>query len=370
LRRISAIVVGALRMWFRSKHTLFWTLAFPVLLMLLFGAIFSVSQNPVFDLHIQNLDMVDGEPTYWSKAFCDMLNKTEILNLHVVDSAENATQFIEEEGVERMLIIPPGFNSSVSTSNNVSIILKTVPAEVDTASATVGNVIGQVVEIFNTVVTKLIPPNIVSVKHESIVSETFKYIDFFAPGIIGMTLMTSGVFGAVAWNTRNKELGILKKLATTPLSKLEWIVGVVLFELIMGSISTIVIIAVGVVVFDLKVIPNIFSVILIISGAIAFPGMGMVIARFVKESDSADAAANAITFPMMFLSGSFFPLEFMPDFLRQIANALPLTYLNNGLRDSMVYGNVSSALFNTSVILGVGIFFIILGSLITSWREE
>ncbi len=98
--------------------------------------------------------------------------------------------------------------------------------------------------------------------------------------------------------------------------------------------------------------------------------MGMVVTRFVKESDSADAAANFITFPMMFLSGSFFPLEFMPDFLQTIATVLPLTYLNNGLRDSMVYGNVSSALFNTAVMLGVGVFFIIIGALITNWREE
>lgn len=375
MRRILAIIVGALRMWFRSKHTLFWTLAFPVLLMLLFGAIFSVSQDPSFDLYVQNQDTTtNGEPTQWSKTFCDMLNKTDVLNLHTIDSTENVTQFIEEKGIQRALIIPPGFNSSVSAGNSVSIILKMVPAEVDTASATVGSVIDQVAEIFNGVLTELItkrePLEIVTIKSENIVSETFKYIDFFAPGIIGMTLMTSGIFGAVAWNTRNKELGILKKLATTPLSKLEWIVGVVLYELIMGAISTIVIIAVGVIVFDLKVLPNIFTIILIISGAIAFPGMGMVIARFVKETDSADAAANAITFPMMFLSGSFFPLEFMPDFLRQIANVLPLTYLNNGLRDSMVYGNTSSALFNTSVILGVGIFFIILGSLITNWREE
>jgi ABC-2 type transport system permease protein len=358
-------------MWFRSKHTLFWTLAFPVLLILLFGSIFSVSQNPTLDLHLQNQDITaNGEPTQWSKAFCEILNETEIFNLHTVDSSENATEFIEEKGIQRMLIIPQGFNSSITVGNNVSVILKMVPAEVDTASATVRNVIDQAIEIFNTVVTMQSPPKVVTVKSENIVSETFEYIDFFAPGIIGMTLMTSGVFGAVAWNTRNKELGILKKLATTPLSKLEWILGVVFYELIMGSISTIVIVTVGVLVFDMKVVPNIFSVILIISGAIAFPGMGMVIARFVKESDSADAAANAITFPMMFLSGSFFPLEFMPDFLRQIASVLPLTYLNNGLRDSMVYGNVSSALFNTSVILGVGIFFIILGSLITNWREE
>jgi ABC-2 type transport system permease protein len=63
----------------------------------------------------------------------------------------------------------------------------------------------------------------------------------------------------------------------------------------------------------------------------------------------------------MFLSGSFFPLEMMPDFLREIAKGLPLTYLNNGLRDSMVYGNASSALsalYNTALVLAVGIVFI------------
>ncbi|MDH5448026.1 MAG: ABC transporter permease [Candidatus Bathyarchaeota archaeon] len=370
MKRVLAIVAGALRMWFRSKHTLFWTLAFPLLLMLLFGAIFSVSQNPTFDLYMQNQDVVDGEPTLLSNAFCDTLNKTGILNLHMVDSTENATQFIEGKGIQRMLIIPYGFHSSVSVGNNVSIVLKMVPAEVDTASATVKSVIEQFVEMFNTELTEQGPPKLVTIKDESIVSETFKYIDFFVPGIIGMTLMTSGIFGAVGWNTRNRKLGILKKLATTPLSKLEWIIGVVLYELVMGAISTAVILTVGVLVFNLKVLPNIYTVILIVSGAIAFPGIGMVIARFVKESDSADAAGNAITFPMMFLSGSFFPLEMMPDFLQQIAKALPLTYLNNGLRDSMVYGNVSSTLFNTAVMLGVGVFFIIVGTLITNWREE
>ena len=370
MRRVLAIVVGALRMWFRSKSTLFWTLAFPILLMLLFGAIFSVSQNPTFGLYVQNQDTANGDPTQLSKMFCDMLNGTGIFDLHMVDSAENISQFIEEEGVQRMLIIPSGFQSSISVGKETQVILKMVPAEVDTASATVRSVVDQIVEIFNTVVTGQSPPKVVTIEDESIVSETFKYIDFFVPGIIGMTLMTTGIFGAVGWNTRNRELGILKKLATTPLSKLEWIIGVVLFELVMCAVSTVVILAVGVLVFDLKVLPNIYTVILIISGAIAFPGIGMVIARFVRESDSADAAANAITFPMMFLSGSFFSLEFMPDFLQQIARVLPLTYLNNGLRDSMVYGNVSSALFNTAVMLGVGLFFIIVGTLITSWREE
>ena len=210
----------------------------------------------------------------------------------------------------------------------------------------------------------------VTIQTENLVSTNYSFIDYFVPGLIGMSIMTTGVFGAVGWNTRNKELGILKKLATTPLSKFEYIIGVILFQLVMCSISTVAILTVGFLVFNITVIPSIYSILLIIAGAITFPGMGMVIARFVKETDSADAAANAITFPMMFLSGSFFPLEMMPNFLREIAKVLPLTYLNDGLRDSMVYGNTQSALYNTAIVMVVGIIFIVIGSLITSWRED
>jgi len=356
-------------MWFRSKSTLFWTLAFPILLMLLFGAIFSVSQDPRFDLYVQNQDIVDNEATQFSAIFIEMLNETGVLNLKMVDPAENATKYIDETGAERMLIIPKGFHHSCLTQN-ASVILKMVPPEVDTSSATVRSVVYQRVEYFNIVTTGVSTPVVVTIESESIVSESYSFIDFFVPGLIGMSLMTTGIFGAVGWNTRNRELGILKKLATTPLSKFEWIMGVILYEVIMAAVSTGVILTIGVLVFDLRVLPNIYSIILIVAGAIAFPGMGMVVARFVKESDSADAAANAITFPMMFLSGSFFPLEMMPEFLREIAKVLPLTYLNNGLRDSMVYGNASSALYNTAIVLVVGIFFIIVGSLITNWRED
>ena len=360
---------GALRTWFRSKTTLFWTFAFPILLMLLFGAIFSVTEDPRFDFYVQNQDVFDGQPSVLSDTFVSMLNETGVLNLKMVDATENTEEYIDEKGVELLLLIPEGFHESCLIQS-ANVTLKTVPPEVDTSAATVRGVVDQIVEVFNTVTTGQNPPQVVTIQTESLVSNNYRYIDYFIPGLIGMTIMTTGVFGAVGWNTRNKELGILKKLATTPLSKLEYIIGVIFFELIMCSLSTLSILAVGFLVFNVTVIPSIYSVVLIAAGAITFPGMGMVIARFVKETDSADAAANAITFPMMFLSGSFFPLETMPEFLREVAKVLPLTYLNDGLRDTMIYGNTSSALYNTAIVLVVGIAFIIVGSLITTWREE
>ena len=360
---------GALRVWFRSKHTLFWAIAFPVLLMLLFGAIFSVNEDPSFGFYVQNQDLVDGEPSQFSTMFIGMLNETGVLNVKMVDATVDLEKYVDDEGVEMLLLIPDGFQQSCFTQN-ATVVLKTVPPEVDTSAATVRGVVEQIVEIFNTAATGEEPPQIVTVQLESLVSENYEFIDFFVPGLIGMSLMTTGIFGSIGWNTRNRELGILKKLATTPLSKFEWIIGVVLFEMVMCAVSTAVILTVGVLVFQITVLPSIYSVILIAAGAITFPGIGMVIARFVKETDSADAAANAVTFPMMFLSGSFFPLEMMPEFLREVAKVLPLTYLNNGLRDSMVYGNASSALYNTAVVLVVGVVFIIIGSLITNWRED
>ncbi len=96
----------------------------------------------------------------------------------------------------------------------------------------------------------------------------------------------------------------------------------------------------------------------------------MLITRFVKEAQSAEAAANAFMFPMMFLAGSFFPLEMMPDFLRQIAKFLPLYYVNEGLRSSMITLNFNQAWFYAAVIGVFGIVVFILGVFLTPWKEE
>jgi ABC-2 type transport system permease protein len=96
----------------------------------------------------------------------------------------------------------------------------------------------------------------------------------------------------------------------------------------------------------------------------------MVLANFVKEAESADAAANAITFPMMFLAGTFWPRETLPDIMKIIANFMPLTYVNDGLRDALIYAEPAQALTNTIIALGLAAFFIVLGSVLMNWKEE
>jgi ABC-2 type transport system permease protein len=102
----------------------------------------------------------------------------------------------------------------------------------------------------------------------------------------------------------------------------------------------------------------------------SFVGIGMILTRFAKEAESAAAAANAISFPMMFLSGSFFPLEMMPGFMRTVARMLPLYYVNEGLRASMVFGAHKTALRYSAIIGAFAAVVFILGIIATKWEED
>lgn len=367
MRRILAEFKAFMKIWTRSRSTLFFTFAFPVIFILVFGWIFGQTGTAKFDLHVQNLDVTDGTPTQLSETFVDLLNKTGALNIIEVSRDVNVTNYIKEKGLTKLLIVPNGFENRTIAGNS-TVILKMVPAVTDPSSASVAGIVQSVIKGFNSVLTGTKDP--ITVQPESIATKLFKYVDFFVPGVIGMTIVTTSLFGAITSNTKYRELGILKKLAVTPLSKLEWILGVVIYHVFLSFLSTAVIIMVGVAVFNVKAIPDVYAVILMVSGAVAFTGIGMLIAHFVKEAEAADAAANVVFFPQMFLSGTFFPIEFMPDFLQPIAKVLPLTYLNNGLRDAMIYGNITSALTNSLIILAVAAFFIIVASLLTTWREE
>jgi ABC-2 type transport system permease protein len=122
-------------------------------------------------------------------------------------------------------------------------------------------------------------------------------------------------------------------------------------------------------VFDVKLQINAWLPLFIVLNVFTFVGIGMILTRIVTEAQSAAAAANAIAFPMMFLSGSFFPLEMMPGFLQTFAKMLPLYYVNEGLRAAMVLHDNENAL---RYAVSIGIFatvVFILGIMATRWEE-
>jgi ABC-2 type transport system permease protein len=214
-----------------------------------------------------------------------------------------------------------------------------------------------------------IPPFIRSVQ-KSILTKKYRFIEFFVPGIIAMSVMTLSLFGTVDSDTELRQKGIIKKLSTTPITRTEWILSSILYQFAISVVTTVVMLLVSYAVFGVRLNLNAWLLAFILLDVFAFVGIGMILTRFVKEAESAAAAANSISYPMMFLSGTYFPIELMPGFLQKIAKVLPLYYVNEGLRASMVFDDNLAALKDAAVIGMFAAVVFVLGILANKWEES
>ena len=187
-------------------------------------------------------------------------------------------------------------------------------------------------------------PPFIRAAETSILTRKYRFIEFFVPGIIAMSVMTSSLSGAVTMNAELRQKGVIRKLSTTPITRTDWILSNILYQFVLAVISTGAILVVSYAVFIVRLQINAWLFVFLVLEVFAFGGIGMILTRVANEAESAAAAANFIMFPMMFLAGSFFPLEMMPGFLQTIARILPLYYVNEGLRASMVSVDNTAAL--------------------------
>ena len=367
LKIVGLDFIYSVRSWARSRGTVFWSLLFPVMLILLFGAIFSGMGDGKYTLYVQDLDDTD-----MSHGFVDVLNKTGILNIKNVTTDEEITDYIKENNVKNLIVIPQTYKNTIMSSYadpsiTVNLTYYFDPTEQQT-NQVLRSVISSVLQGLNMQISQ--GRTIVGLREESTVTEDFGFIDFFIPGMIGFTIMQQSIYGSIERNTKFRKDGILRKLLTTPITRSEWILAKMLFMLFLAFISTSVAIGVGVLAFGIKVNINLLTIVIIIATSFLFSGIGMIIGRFVKEEETADMAAGAISFPMMFLAGTFFAVDAMPSIIQVIAHALPLFYVNEGLRNAMIYMNQTEALINAGIVLIFATIFFIAGVLLTKWKEE
>ncbi len=366
MSRILADIKGFGRQYLRSKVGAFFTFAFPILLILLFGAIFSASGTQKVSLPVQNLD--GGS---LSVAYLNELNNTTLVSMKMIPADENITNYINDNSLSLALQIPANFGSKITDglgSNYSGPVIVTIYG--DKSQSTFGTAVAAVEAAsvsFNYNLSRTLPlvaPGVQGLK------EGYQFLDYFLPGVVGITVMTNSLFSMSSICAEYRQRGFFKLLATTKLRKHEWLISKFVFFSIILILSLLTTFAVASAAFGTHSTITLLALAMIPAGAFLFVSLGMLLGVAIKDPESGVAVANAIGFPMMFLSGSFFPLDMMPHFLQVVAAALPLTYFNNGLRDTMVYGNTAGALVNLAVVLVIGAVFFVLSSRLMSWKER
>jgi ABC-2 type transport system permease protein len=367
LGRVYSTTVMHIRTFSREKAALFFTFFFPIMLMILFGLIFQNEGKVNYDIHVQDLD-----DSYWSQNFTKSLDRMNGITVVKVGRGEDADRFMKDHDVHFLLIIPKGYNDTLNArfsydpNATVNFTVKYDPS--DSSAQVKYQLVTGVVQYLNKGISR--SSDTVGIQGKSIVGTNFSYIEFFIPGVIGLTVMTSAVFGSIADENEYKQKGIIRKLSTTPITRGEWILSTMIYQLFLAAISTALILIVGYIAFGAVLLLNIYLPVLVVATAFAFSGLGMLVGRLAKDAQSAVALANVITFPMMFLSGSFFPMEQMPDFLQSFARVLPLYYVNEGMRESMIFNDFMAAGSNTLVIGTFAIIVFAMGLYLTTWKQD
>lgn len=359
------------RGYLRNAAGLFFGLIFPVILILIFGAIFSSGFSGTITLYYQNKDAnsLTGLPSLYSSSFLDALNRTNTLSLVYVNASEDFSHYLSVHSASDGLVIPAGFSANYSSGNPVNVTIYGNPSQ--SSSSIVSGVVSGVINLFNLKYYggPQVSP-IIGVNQTTGNAQVTKYIDFLVPGLIGFSILISPMFSLVNISSEYKRTKLFKQLSLTPLTKIEWLASKVIFYVLLSVASFLLMVAVGVIAFGAHVALSLWLIPFLILGPMFFASLGMLVGTISKSTETASVVGNIVTFPMMFLSGTFFPISLMPTYLQLLAHVLPLFYIIDGLNAVMIYNNYAQATIDLIVVLVITIFAFVAAARVFKWRED
>jgi ABC-2 type transport system permease protein len=166
-----------------------------------------------------------------------------------------------------------------------------------------------------------------------------RYIDFLIPGLIGMSLMNSGMWGVGFSLVDMRQRKLLKRFVATPMRRSDFLLAVMSSRLVLMVVEVGLLLVFGMLVFHMPVAGSFLTLVLVGSiAAIAFGGLGLLAACRAQKVESASGLINLVMMPMWIFSGVFFSYEHFPAMAQPFIKALPLTALNDALRAVILEG--------------------------------
>ncbi|UCC71767.1 MAG: ABC transporter permease [Gemmatimonadota bacterium] len=185
-------------------------------------------------------------------------------------------------------------------------------------------------------------PRVVSERH--LTEPGSRYIDFLIPGLLGLNLMGSGMWGIGFNIVQARRKRLLKRLLATPMRKSHYLLSYGLSRFVFMILEVAALVGFGWVVFDVRVHGSIFDLLIVsVVGALAFAGLGLLTASRAQTVEGVSGIMNFVMLPMWIFSGVFFSYARFPDALQPLIQTLPLTPLLDALRSVMIDGAPLSA---------------------------
>lgn len=345
-RATLALAKASFRSIMRSPSAVVFTLAFPLIFILVFGFLgnggikVDLAIAPGSDIHNPVINVL--EQTAVIKLIKGK-NKTEIQNLL---EKGNIAGVIE---VHKNNVPQPAYLANITYTS---------------ASMDKGNILKSILNnLMFTLNSRDTKPAVAEIKESTVHGRTYRTIDFILPGQLGFSLLSTGIFGTAFVFFSLRQTLVMKRFFATPVRRSSIVIGEGLARIGFALLGALFIIIVGHFFFSFTLIHGVVTVlnmlVLSVIGLIVFMGFGFVVSGIAKSESVIPPISNIITLPQFLLSGTFFSIENFPTWLQPISRALPLTHLNDAMRQVAFEG---AGLWDVKhqililVIWGIGIY--------------
>ena len=316
------------RRFFRDSLALFFGILFPLIFLFVFGSLSSGRNNISFHVAVLNESKAP-----FAKQFDAQLHKSKTFKIDdkVTDMA-TAKEKISRSQIDGVIVLPKDFGVVKPGQQLPSGQAQLIYSQ---SSSGTGQTLTSVLDgTFRGINQKLgvaQPP--FTVVGKQLNEKSLTAFDYTFAGLLGFSIIGMGIFGPVNVFPELKKQGILRRLRTTPIKTWQYFLATMFSQSLTGLVSIAAMFAAAIVFFHLNVVGNpaeiiiftVFSIFMIL-------GLGLAIGGWAKNERQAAPLSNIIVFPMLFLSGTFFPRFGMPQWLQNITDYLPLTPVIDGLR--------------------------------------
>ncbi len=207
-------------------------------------------------------------------------------------------------------------------------------------------------------------------KREEVTGSEIRYVDWVLPGVLGMNMMFSALFGVGYVLVRYRKNGVLKRLKATPLSAVEFLTAQVASRLLLIMSITLIVYFGTDIFVQFAMFGSFFNLFLIFAlGAISLVSLGLLVASRTASEEFAGGILNLVSWPMMFLSGVWFSLEGLHPWIQKLSMIFPLTHVISAARAIMIDGASLiqlSGQITTLIIMSAA--FLMLGALTFKWE--
>ncbi len=312
--------------FFRDKLAIFFTIAFPLLFLIIFGSLFGGNNSVSF-----NVALINESSSSVASAFVQQANTAEILKIDTaVTNRDEANKKMLRSELDATIVLPQAFGQPVNgvPSGEVVLIYNENSQQAAQALASILQV--QMNELNKQFVDTYVPFTVVQ---QSTKEQSLTQFDYTFAGLLGFAIISLGIFGPTSVFPELKKQGVLRRLHTTPLKVWQYFVANVGSQGLIGMLSIAIMFLFSLIVFDLQMRGSYITFFLFVAlSIITIYGIGLAIGGWAKNERQAAPLSNLVTFPMIFLSGTFFPRFLMPEWLQTVTNFLPLTPVIDGIR--------------------------------------